>query len=208
MRTKALFPTAYLPTISYFAMLTKYEEVLIEQQETFPKQTIRNRANISTSNGILPLIVPAVRPQGNHTRTAEIETSYAENWNIQHWRAIESAYNSSPYFLYYKDEIEHIITSKHNTLLELNQALTSILCKKLKIEVTFEFTKEFEKPGTRVEDYRSAFPIKSPCPIFRFKGYEQVFLTKHPFEPDLSVIDLLFNMGPEAKDYLISLPIL
>ena len=99
----ALFSTAYFPPISYVAAMLNKQVVVVEQYETFPKQTYRNRAVVATANGLLPLSVPVVRTNGNHTYTKDMDICYNENWAAKHWRAIESAYNSSPYFLYYKD---------------------------------------------------------------------------------------------------------
>lgn len=197
-----IFPTAYLPSIAYMATLMHYENVIIEQYETFPKQTIRNRAIIITAQGKMPLVVPAIRTNGNHTTTKDIEISYAENWNIQHWRSIETAYNSSPYFLYYKDGIEKIIMAPHRTLLELNTELTQHILKKLKIQCEITLSKDFTKPTSTEEDFRAKFSIKKPCELYSYPIYDQVFGDKLPFYPDTSIIDLIFNLGPDAKHYL------
>lgn len=197
-----IFPTAYLPTVAYMASLLPYDSINVEQHETFPKQTLRNRAVIMTANGIMPLVVPAIRTKGNHTTTAEIEISYAENWNIQHWRSIETAYNSSPFFLYYKDGIEKIIMTPHERLIDLNLELTRYMLKKLKISCEINLTTDYIRTEDAEVDLRSSFSIKQPTSTFSYPVYSQVFEDKHSFQPDLSIIDLLFNLGPDAKDYL------
>lgn len=197
-----IFPTAYLPTVAYIASLLPYDSINVEQHETFPKQTLRNRAVIMTANGIMPLVVPAIRTKGNHTTTAEIEISYAENWNIQHWRSIETAYNSSPFFLYYKDGIEKIIMTPHERLIDLNLELTRYMLKKLKISCEINLTTDYIRTEDAEVDLRSSFSIKQPTSTFSYPVYSQVFEDKHSFRPDLSIIDLLFNLGPDAKDYL------
>lgn len=197
-----IFPTAYLPTVAYIASLLPYDSINVEQHETFPKQTLRNRAVIMTANGIMPLVVPAIKTKGNHTTTAEIEISYAENWNIQHWRSIETAYNSSPFFLYYKDGIEKIIMTPHERLIDLNLELTRYMLKKLKISCEINLTTDYIRTEDAEVDLRSSFSIKQPTSTFSYPVYSQVFEDKHSFRPDLSIIDLLFNLGPDAKDYL------
>ena len=95
----SLFSTAYFPPVSYVAALLQSNSIVVEQYETFPKQTYRNRTVIATANGLLSLTVPVVRTNGNHTYTKDMAICYNENWPLKHWRAIESAYNASPYFL-------------------------------------------------------------------------------------------------------------
>ena len=200
-----IFATAYLPPINYIAQLAKYKNATIEQMETFPKQTYRNRAIILTANGLLPLIVPIIRTNGNHTLTRDIQISYAENWNIKHWRAIESAYNSSPYFLYYKDTIEKIIIEPHKYLVDLNEQLLNYILKKLKIDCTTEYSIDYTQPNQSDEDYRTHFSIKQKYDTAQFPIYNQVFETKFDFQPNLSILDLLFNLGPDANEYLSQL---
>lgn len=198
----SLFATGYLAPISYYAQLIASEEVIIEQMESFPKQTYRNRACIQTANGPLPLIVPISKPYGNHTLTRDIVISYRENWNIQHWRAIETAYNASPYFLYYKDALEKIILTPHEKLIDLNHQILVYILKKLKVNIEIKYSEVFEIPQQKEDDFRWKFSIKEPIPESQFPQYNQVFDDKLPFQPNLSIIDLLFNLGPETKAYL------
>lgn len=197
-----LFPSLYCPPIAYFTQIAKYESIVIEQYETFPKQTFRNRAIILTANGLLPLSVPAVRTHGNHTMTRDIGISYAEHWNIRHWRAIESAYNASPYFLYYRDGIEQIIMSPHERLIDLNDQILQYCMKKLKIATQVSYSKDFV-PTQSTNDFRQDFSPKHIYDTISFPEYDQVFATRYPFQPNLSILDLLFNMGPDAKNYLL-----
>lgn len=200
--TTKLFATAYLPPISYISQLIGSPHINIEHKETFPKQTYRNRANILTANGILPLYVPVIRPHGNHTTTDEIEISYTEPWNIKHWRAIVSAYNASPYFLYYRDGFEKILLTKHQKLVDLNEQLTMQVLKILKIECEIHHTADFLPYEGHKNDYRYYSNAKRKTSTPSFPPYSQVFIDKIPFASDLSIIDLLFNLGPESKQYL------
>lgn len=202
--TPPLFSTAYLPPISYFVLLAKEEHIVIEQFETFPKQTYRNRTVILTANGPLSLSIPVVRTKGNHTMTCDIEVSYAENWPIKHWRAIESAYNASPYFLYYKDGLQKIILTPQKSLLQLNKNLLEYLLKKTKITTQVSYSMDYTKEGTVERDYRNTFSPKVPTRGIILPEYDQVFESKMPFHADMSILDLLFNLGPDTKSYLLN----
>ena len=204
MRT-VIISTAYLPPLSWMAVASQAKSITIEKCETYPKQTFRNRCNIATSGGVQALTVPVKRINGNHTRTEEILVDNSKNWQIQHWRSIETAYNKSPYFLFYRDWIEPLYIRKFEYLVELNQELLIILIKLLNIkEIEVSFSGRYENNPNYI-DLRTSFdPKKKPqqnltTPMER---YIQVFEEKNGFIPDLSIIDLLFNMGPEAVRYL------
>lgn len=202
--TDTILATAYFPNILYFATIAQKKNVKIERYETYLKQTYRNRTTIQTANGPLDLTVPIIRTNGNHTLTSDIKISYNENWQIRHWRAIVSAYNASPYFLYYQDELENILMGQYDTLMNLNDLLISHLLKKLKIDCTVSHTDDY-LPMKENEDLRVQIsPKKNYTAFAKFSSYEQVFATKMPFYPNLSILDLLFNLGPESKDYLLT----
>lgn len=200
-----LFATAYLPPIAFFAELMRHSAICIEQFETFPKQTYRNRTIILTANGTLPLVVPITHPYGNHTRTNNVGISYAERWNVNHWRAIVSAYSASPYFLYYKDPLESILMHHYDRLIDLNDALLKLILKSLKITTLYTYSTDYLRSINCDTDYRNVFSPKKDLPI-TFPPYSQVFETKMPFAPNLSILDLLFNLGPDAKRYLSRIP--
>lgn len=195
---EVLLPTAYLPSVGYFRLMAHYPAAAVELLETYPKQTLRNRASILTANGILRLSVPVVRPYGNHTLTQDIGISYSEPWNIRHWRAITSAYNASPFFLYYRDGLEDVLLRRHERLVDLNGALTRLFVKWLKIECTVRHTDRFTPPERDLCDFRFQDPPDRPDA----PPYYQVFNTKFAFQRNLSIIDLLFNLGPESTEYL------
>ena len=199
----ALFSTAYFPPISYVAAMLNKQVVVVEQYETFPKQTYRNRAVMATANGLLPLSVPVIRTNGNHTYTKDMDICYNENWTAKHWRAIESAYNSSPYFLYYKDDVEAILNKKHRTLLELNMDILAFVFKKLKEPKDIILSTDFVvvDANADIEDYRNRFSPKNK-EIIQLSPYDQVFEDRFGFVPNLSILDLLFNMGPDSLGYL------
>jgi len=199
---KPLVSTAYLPTVDYMATVVRCAGMVIEQHETFPKQTFRNRTVIATANGPMMLNVPVTRPNGNHTTTADIGISYHEPWNIRHWRAIVSAYNAAPYFLYYRDELESILLQPHEHLIKLNDDLMRFILRRLKIDCTIEYSSQYIKSPQTEMDCRDSLTSKKSIPCNR--PYSQVFESRLGFLPGMSVIDLLFNLGPEAKSYLIA----
>lgn len=199
----ALFSTAYFPPISYVAAMLDKQVVVVEQYETFPKQTYRNRAVVATANGLLSLTVPVVRINGNHTYTKDMAICYNENWAVKHWRAIESAYNSSPYFLYYKDEVEAILNKQYIGLVDLNMDILSFVFKKLKVAKDIMLSTDFVLAGdvATIEDYRNRFSPKNK-EILQLPPYDQVFEDRYGFQSDISILDLLFNLGPDSLGYL------
>lgn len=199
----ALFSTAYFPPISYVAAMLDKQVVVVEQYETFPKQTYRNRAVVATANGLLSLTVPVVRINGNHTYTKDMVICYNENWAVKHWRAIESAYNSSPYFLYYKDEVEAILNKQYIGLVDLNMDILSFVFKKLKVAKDIMLSTDFvlAEDVATIEDYRNRFSPKNK-EILQLPPYDQVFEDRYGFQSDISILDLLFNLGPDSLGYL------
>lgn len=200
-----LFPTAYFPSIALTAAMVQTPVILVETHETFPKQTHRNRTVILTANGPMTLSVPVVRPNGAHSLTGEIQIAYTERWNVIHWRAIESAYSSSPFFLYYRDGIEQLLMKRYTLLTQLNEALIEHLFKKLKCPCNIHHTEHYIHPETCIRDYRNRFNYKHPDQKITYKPYTQVFGDRYPFDSNVGVLDLLFNMGPEATGYLLQM---
>ncbi|MDZ7740637.1 MAG: WbqC family protein [Bacteroidota bacterium] len=195
-----LFSIAYFPPASYMQALVHADKVMIECQETYPKQTYRNRCYIYSANGKLPLIVPVIKPNGNQTKTKDILISYEEPWQKNHARALESAYNASPYFLFYRDDIEEILFSSHELLVEMNLDILRKILELLGIEKKICMSREFVKePGSN--DLRNGFSPKKKEDT-SFREYSQVFSTKHGFIPGLSILDLLFNLGPDSINHL------
>ena len=199
-----LLTTAYLPPISYLSACLHSEEVLIEQFETYSKQTCRNHCRICGPNGLQTLSIPVIKVNGNHTLTKDIRIATSIPWQRLHWRSIETAYNNSPFFLYYQDEFKTVFEKKFDFLLDLNTILLGILFSILRIEKKISFTDHFMKnlPGT--DDHRESSKKIKTFPGTAFPPYTQVFSPKHGFIADLSIIDLIFNLGPESGDFLDS----
>jgi len=203
-REKVLLPTSYFPPISYMAIVTKHQEIIFEQMETYPKQTYRNRCEILTSSGKLNLIIPVIKPNGNHTLTKDIEICYREPWQQHHWKSIQTAYRSSPYFNYYADFLQPIFNRKEKSLIILNHHIFSLLNKIIDVQPDIHYTNEYDKKPDGFFNLRSKMK-PGKLPGFDFPEYPQVFSHKSGFMKDLSVLDLLFNTGPAAKGYLLAI---
>lgn len=198
-----LFSTAYFPPISCIAQMARYDVVRIEAKETFPKQTYRNRMEIMTSAGVRALVVPTVRR--NNSRTEEVGVSYAERWNTIHLRTLTAAYAASPYYEFYKDDLEAILEARYDRLIDLNRRALGWVLQKLKVECNVSFTDDYLPSTTPPdpEDFRMVFSPKKKRPSNQsFEPYYQVFSDRICFTPDLSIVDLLMNLGPEAADYI------
>jgi hypothetical protein len=194
-----LLSTAYLPPISYFRKLAMSETVFIEKHEHFVKQTYRNRCTIYGANGVQSLSIPLVNTH-EKTLITQKRIAYKENWQNQHWRSIESAYRGSPYFIYYEDALKQFYEKRYEFLFEYNTEILQTILKLLKLSTRIEFTKEYL---TNIDnDYRNLINPKTVGHREDFPTYTQVFSQKHGFKPDLSIIDLIFNLGPEATQYL------
>ena len=190
-----IFPTAYLPSIEYVSLFLKTEDASIELFETYQKQSCRTRTNVMTANGIQTLTIPVIKTNGNHTLTKDIEISYKESWQQVHLRCLESAYRKSAYFDYYFPYFEKIYKQKFNTLVELNDFCLKTILKIMKVKKDYSFTTDFERI-TDENDYRIS--LSKGTNKIETKPYYQVFADRHGFIPNLSIVDLLFNEGPNS----------
>lgn len=197
-----LLSSAYMGPISYFAHILQSGDIFLENYEHYTKQTYRNRCKIITSNGIQDLIVPVVKVNGNRTAIRDIQLIYSENWQLNHWRTIVAAYNNSPYFLFYKEDFKFFFQSSFELLSDYNKALLHLILRLIGVDREIPFTKSYlPQVNDNMMDLRNAFNPKQKS-SYNFPPYTQVFSEKHGFHPDLSILDLLFNLGPDAKGYL------
>lgn len=203
MQSSAIFPLFYLPPVAYFSALKELDyHFLIEREEHFPKQTYRNRAKIYSPNGSLDLIIPVIKGAKVHTRVKDVRISNDFNWQRLHWKSLESCYRNSAYFEYYEDEFAVFYQQKFDFLFDFNLQLLEWLFKMLKLTPAFNFTGEYLKELDPALDYRSKLHFKQAGDAGNFKPYFQVFDDREGFKPNLSIADLLFNQGPQSKNYL------
>jgi len=208
---KALLSTTYFGPVQWYQKLYRHEGVQIEQWESFLKQTYRNRCLIATTQGIQALTVPVER--GTSQQIRDIRISDHGNWRHLHWNALMSAYGESPFFEYYQDDIRPFFEGRWVYLFDFNEAIREKMCELLDIQPKVTFSSTYHHPADisltshllpLTSDYREAINPKhpQPDPEFEPKPYYQVYQQKHGFLPNLSILDLLFNMGPESIFYL------
>lgn len=201
-----LLNTAYFAPISYFSAIQQAKNTFIEQYENFGKQSYRNRCEIMTANGVLPLTVPVVKANSK-TLIKDLKITYVTPWQKLHFRSIESAYKNSPYYDYYIDDLMPFFDKQEMFLLDLNQKLLSTLLDLLQLNRSIELTTDYLPEGSSTyTDLRNSIHPKvqrrQPGLDFHIRPYHQTFSDRFPFYPNLSILDLLFCCGPDSKNYL------
>ena len=236
--TTALLQTTYFGPVQWYQKLKRYDHCVIEQYDSYQKQTYRNRCVIATANGLQALTVP-VEVGGKKEEVREVRISDHNQWRRVHWNALQSAYSESPFFEYYADDIRPFFEQKYEFLIDFNEAIRQKMCELLDIETSVSYSSGFmvhgsgsmvQDSGFRVQDsgfmvqgsgfmvhgsgvrvrgsgfkdFREVIHAKHPQddPDFQPRSYWQVFQHRYGFQPNLSILDLLFCMGPEAVFYL------
>jgi hypothetical protein len=203
MAGSILLSSAYFPPVSYFSRLKEADVILVEREENYLKQTYRNRCRILGANGPETLTVPVVSASFRKTPVKDVRIDYSRRWQKIHIGALTSAYRSSAFFEFYFDNIEYIISSNEKFLLDLNMRTLEIILKWLKIKAPAKFTTRFEPISDSINDIRYGISPKIKSPDLHGTGeYFQVFGNKFGFVSDLSILDLIFNAGPDSLKYL------
>ena len=204
MLNQVILSSHYFPCIAYFAHLVKYPDIIIDTSENFLKQSYRNRCIIYSSNGPLALSIPIINK--NNTPMKDVLIDVKQDWKTKHWRAISSAYNSSPFFEFYCDELKEVLFKEYSCLANLNWALLEQICNELGITNNIISSKTYININDSELDLRSNLNPKQT-----FKGsdtyprYIQIFEAKYGYQSNLSILDLLFHEGPESLNYLTKL---
>ena len=194
--------TAWLPPVDYFIAIAEADKILIDSWEFYQKQSYRNRCTIATANGAMALSIPVEKPAGNKFVVRDVRISSHGNWQLQHWRTLESAYLSSPFFEYYADDFRPFFEKKYDFLIDYNAEILTCICDLLDLQPDIQLTDSYLQPDPDIVDLRELIHPKKDIHVFPVKPYYQVFQTKSGFIPGLSIVDLLFNMGNESIFYL------
>lgn len=201
---KGLFSIAYLPSVEYLAAMLSCEEIWLEAHESFNKQSYRNRCYIDSPNGRLLLNYP-VQHQGRK-QIDQIAISERENWRQKHWQALQTSYGSSPFFEAVAEDLRLLyFDTTLSKLWDFNLAALQVIFKWLRVNKPLHFTEIWQANPENASDFREALHPKKPGLSTKLPSYPQVFDGKHGFQPNLSVVDLIFNEGPAAYDYLAGL---
>ena len=194
-----LLCSAYLPPVNFFTAIKSGGDVLIEQYDNYCKQTYRNRCRIATAGGIQTLTIPVVKSDSPKQLMKDVRISDHGDWRRQHWNALESAYMNSPFFMYYQDDFRPFYERRIEFLIDFNTQLTELILKLAGMDKKIKLTESYSRPTQGINDLRQ---LIDPQQTSQNRPYWQVFKQKYGFQPNLSAVDLLFNMGPEFPLYL------
>ncbi len=200
---KTLIHPTYFPTINTFTQIVNAAELVFEISDNYQKQTYRNRTYIYGANGKLALNIPVTHTHKKREYYKDIKIVNDTYWQSQHWKSLQSAYRTSPFFEFYEDDIAPLFTKKATHLLDFNIACIECIMACLQIDNVYTFTNTYTPTQSLIEtkDLRHIAKVKTPH-AFKFKPYTQVFENKYGFIENLSILDLLFNEGPNAITYL------
>ncbi|MBK8497738.1 MAG: WbqC family protein [Flavobacteriales bacterium] len=199
-----LLSSFYFGSVEHYRLLAHHTKAIIDLGEHYQRQSYRTRTGIIGPNGKQDLSVQVVHDHGSKMHMSEVRVSYAETWPAQHLHAIRSAYGQSPWFIHYVDDIEAVLTKKHDRLFDLQLATIHLAMKWLGLKTEVGVSDNYIEKLDGLIDIRSSFHPKKPLPagVVPVPPYTQVFADRHGFVPRMSVIDLVFNCGPDARRIL------
>jgi hypothetical protein len=195
-----LHPT-YFSSISHWIAIVKADALVFEVNDSYQKQTYRNRANIYSANGKLSLTVPVIFSQKNRQLYRDIIIHNDDKWQALHWKSLLSAYRTSPFFEYYEDDLAPLFHSKQEYLMDFNLKCFEILLECLQLDIAYNKTESFQLEPKNTNDFRFLAKARKEK-NYDYSAYTQVFSNKHGFISNLSILDLLFNEGPSTMTYL------
>ncbi len=202
-----IYPALYNGPVQYFARLVKEKEIILEQYDSYAKQTYRNRCNIIGANGLLTLSVPVKRVKGTKSLLSEVRVDYHLPWNKIHWKSLVAAYASSPFFDFFRDDLVSFYEHRFEYLVDLNTGLLEKTLQLMGIQIPVRKSERFQAITSDDDPRYFIHPKLDPKeadPRFSPVVYHQVFEEIHGFQPNLSILDLLFNEGPGSLSVLLN----
>ena len=190
----------YLPAISQLKLIIDSKKLIFEINDNFQKQTHRNRTYIYGANGLLLLSIPVIHSQKNRKKFKDVKIAYDYDWLTQHLKSFQISYRSSPFFEYYEDKLVDLYVRREKYLFDFNLRSIDVLFDMLQINLEYDFTKGYSEQYSDILDYRNNY--KKLNSSFKIKEYTQVFESKHGYIENLSALDLIFNEGPNAINFL------
>ena len=190
----------YLPAISQLKLIIDSKKLIFEINDNFQKQTYRNRTYIYGANGLLLLSIPVIHSQKNRKKFKDVKIAYDYDWLTQHLKSFQISYRSSPFFEYYEDKLVDLYVRREKYLFDFNLRSIDVLFDMLQINLEYDFTKGYTEQYSDILDYRNNY--KKLNSSFKIKEYTQVFESKHGYIENLSALDLIFNEGPNAINFL------
>lgn len=200
-----IYPSLYNGPVNYFVRLVREDQILIEQFDSYTKQTYRNRCRILGPNGVLTLSIPVKRKRGMKSHFRDIRIDYDKPWNKIHWKSLVAAYASSPFFEFIRDDLAPFYEGRYGFLVDLNRQMLEKTLNIMGLDIPVQITHGFE--GINGEDDPRHFihpkiKTKVADPGFIPFVYHQVFSERFGFQANLSILDLLFNEGPDSLSVL------
>jgi hypothetical protein len=203
MNINIIIHPTYFPNIAHFTAIANAKDVMFEVDDNFLKQTYRNRTYIYGANGKLALNIPVIHTQKNRQKYRDVKIFNETKWQDLHWKSLLSAYRTSPFFEFYEDELQPLFHTKADYILDYNLKCFEVICDCLQLDLQTSKSEVYQKTIENTSDFRYLVNAKKEQPQ-AFDRYTQVFSDKHGFIPNLSILDLLFNEGPNALNYLES----
>ena len=203
MERHILIYPSYFPSIATMVAMAKADKITLEIQDNYQKQTYRNRAYIAHSNGKLLLNIPIRHSKSTrHQKTKDVTPENNFSWLAEHWKSIQVAYRTSPYFEFYEDDLAPLFKEPVLKLQGFNIQILETITELIGLETQILTSNVFDK-HTELQDMRHLANCKKE-PSYNFDTYHQVFEGNHGRIENLSILDLLFNEGPNTLNYLQS----
>lgn len=202
---KLLIDYQYFGTVNYYKILFDFKYIEFEEYERYQKGSFRNRTIIPGANGLINLSVPLQNGRDQRSLFKDIKIAYKENWVLQHTRALDACYRRAPFYEYYRDSLFSILASQEEYLMQLDKKLSQWVLKMLKAKMEIAYTSYYQiQLEEDVKDARGICLPNQKIPLNEMVKYAQVFEDRNGFQPNMSILDLLFCCGPAANGLLVS----